>query len=60
MTFQAKSLTRLLLRADAYCLNDTTCPFHSQGKGAVIQVFYLKYLNDAMALRLIATLIGLQ
>ena len=29
---------RIMQRADAYCLNDTTCPFYSQGKGSVIKV----------------------
>ncbi|KAE9401104.1 hypothetical protein BT96DRAFT_880708 [Gymnopus androsaceus JB14] len=36
---QVKAYNRLLLRADAYCLNDTTCPFHSLGKGAIPEAF---------------------
>ena len=36
---QIKAANRLLLRADAFCLNDTSCPFHSQGKGSVVNVY---------------------
>ena len=28
----------IMQRVDAYCLNDTTCPFYSQGEGSVIKV----------------------
>lgn len=41
ITSGIKASNRLLLRADAYCLYDETCPFHSQGKGAVIEVSFL-------------------
>ncbi|KAF7970425.1 hypothetical protein HWV62_24169 [Athelia sp. TMB] len=34
-TYQVAAANRLLLRSDAWCMNDTTCPFHTQGKGAV-------------------------
>ncbi|KDQ19582.1 hypothetical protein BOTBODRAFT_170657 [Botryobasidium botryosum FD-172 SS1] len=37
--YQIKAANRLLLRADAYCIYDATCPFHSEGKGSVIQAF---------------------
>ncbi|KIM77254.1 hypothetical protein PILCRDRAFT_12233 [Piloderma croceum F 1598] len=36
---QFRAINRLLIRADVYCLNDSTCPFHSQGKGSVVQAF---------------------
>ncbi|KAJ7605186.1 hypothetical protein FB45DRAFT_1149088 [Roridomyces roridus] len=36
---QYAALDRSLTRSDVYCLNDTTCPFHSQGKGAVLEAF---------------------
>jgi hypothetical protein len=29
---------RALLRADAYCQNNASCPFHSQGKGSIPKV----------------------
>jgi len=29
---------RLMLRADAYCQNNSSCPFHNQGKGSVPKV----------------------
>ena len=29
---------RALLRADAYCQNNASCPFHNQGKGSIPQV----------------------
>ena len=32
---------RIMQRADAYCLNDPTCPFHDQGKGSVIKVSHV-------------------
>ncbi|KDQ19584.1 hypothetical protein BOTBODRAFT_443473 [Botryobasidium botryosum FD-172 SS1] len=39
ITSQIKAANRLLLRADAYCIYDPTCPFHSNGKGSVVQAF---------------------
>lgn len=33
-----KAVNRLLLRADAFCLSNSTCPFHDQGRGAVPKV----------------------
>lgn len=36
---QITAINRLLLRADAYCMYDSACPFHSQGKGAVPSAF---------------------
>ncbi|KIY65828.1 alpha/beta-hydrolase [Cylindrobasidium torrendii FP15055 ss-10] len=36
---QYKSMQGLLYRADAACLNDTSCPFHAQGKGGVPKAF---------------------
>lgn len=35
---QYAALDRSLIRSDAYCLNDTNCPLHSQGKGAILEV----------------------
>ncbi|KAF7969924.1 hypothetical protein HWV62_25526 [Athelia sp. TMB] len=37
--YQVNAVNRLLLRADAYCLNDTSCPFHAEGKGAIPKAF---------------------
>jgi pimeloyl-ACP methyl ester carboxylesterase len=36
--YQVAALNRLLLRADAYCQNDKTCPFKDQGKGSIVRV----------------------
>ncbi|KAJ7157984.1 hypothetical protein C8R43DRAFT_882882 [Mycena crocata] len=36
---QYAALDRSLVRSDAFCLNDTQCPLHSQGKGGVLEVF---------------------
>ncbi|KAJ7837987.1 hypothetical protein B0H14DRAFT_2790225 [Mycena olivaceomarginata] len=41
---QYAALDRSLIRSDAYCLNDTNCPLHSQGKGAILEV----RLNNAL------------
>ncbi|KAF7976114.1 hypothetical protein HWV62_7549 [Athelia sp. TMB] len=38
-TSQISAVNRLLLRADAYCLNDTSCPFHAEGKGSIPKAF---------------------
>jgi hypothetical protein len=35
---QIKAANRLLLRADAFCMYDPTCPFHAEGKGSVVKV----------------------
>lgn len=37
-TYQVAAANRLLLRSDAWCQNDTTCPFHAQGKGSIPKV----------------------
>ncbi|KAJ7334923.1 Alpha/Beta hydrolase protein [Mycena albidolilacea] len=37
VTDQVAAINRLLLRADAFCLEDTACPFHGQGKGSVVK-----------------------
>ncbi|KAJ7142072.1 Alpha/Beta hydrolase protein [Mycena crocata] len=39
VTDQVAAINRLLLRADAFCLNDTSCPFHGQGKGSVVKAW---------------------
>ncbi|KAF7314953.1 hypothetical protein MIND_00009300 [Mycena indigotica] len=36
ITDQVAAINRLLLRADAFCMIDPSCPFHSQGKGGVV------------------------
>ncbi|KAH8822318.1 hypothetical protein DL96DRAFT_1714654 [Flagelloscypha sp. PMI_526] len=33
---EIKTVNRMLLRADAYCQFNSSCPFHSQGKGSVL------------------------
>ncbi|TVY92660.1 putative hydrolase [Lachnellula willkommii] len=30
-------MNRVMLRADAYCRNNASCPFHSEGKGSVVK-----------------------
>ncbi|KZP21579.1 alpha/beta-hydrolase [Athelia psychrophila] len=47
-TYQMSAVNRLLLRSDAYCLNDTSCPFHAQGKG-VIPAAFAEVLSQAAA-----------
>ncbi|KAJ7061501.1 Alpha/Beta hydrolase protein [Mycena amicta] len=39
ITDQVAAINRLLLRADAFCIVDSSCPFHSQGKGAVVSAW---------------------
>ncbi|KAJ7684238.1 Alpha/Beta hydrolase protein [Mycena polygramma] len=39
VTDQVAAINRLLLRADAFCLVDTSCPFHGQGKGSVVKAW---------------------
>ncbi|KAJ7136870.1 Alpha/Beta hydrolase protein [Mycena epipterygia] len=39
ITAQVAAANRLLLRADAFCLTDPTCPFHGQGNGSVIKAW---------------------
>ncbi|KAF7353939.1 hypothetical protein MVEN_01080200 [Mycena venus] len=39
VTDQVAAINRLLLRADAFCLQDTSCPFHGQGKGSVVKAW---------------------
>ncbi|KAF8209590.1 Alpha/Beta hydrolase protein [Mycena galopus ATCC 62051] len=39
VTDQVAAINRLLLRADAFCLEDTSCPFHGQGKGSVVKAW---------------------
>ncbi|MCJ1379735.1 hypothetical protein MMC17_002838 [Xylographa soralifera] len=43
---QIAALNRVLYRADAFCLNDSSCPFFGQGKGSVITA-YKKILASA-------------
>jgi len=31
-------MNRVMLHADAYCQNNASCPFHSEGKGSVVKV----------------------
>ncbi|KAK5186997.1 hypothetical protein LTR44_001004 [Exophiala sp. CCFEE 6388] len=33
--YDVDAANRALLRADAYCQNNASCPFHSQGKGSI-------------------------
>ncbi|KAK7043406.1 Alpha/Beta hydrolase protein [Favolaschia claudopus] len=37
--FQVAAANRVLQRADAFCLNDTSCPFYGQGNGSVIKAW---------------------
>ncbi|KAJ6477205.1 hypothetical protein DFH09DRAFT_1467846 [Mycena vulgaris] len=39
ITDQVAAANRLLLRADAFCLTDPTCPFHGQGNGSVVKAW---------------------
>ncbi|KAF8209455.1 Alpha/Beta hydrolase protein, partial [Mycena galopus ATCC 62051] len=39
VTDQVAAINRLLLRADAFCLEDRSCPFHGQGKGSVVKAW---------------------
>ncbi|KAJ7631580.1 hypothetical protein DFH06DRAFT_1479849 [Mycena polygramma] len=39
VTFQVAAADRLVLRADAFCLTDPTCPFHGKGKGSVVEAW---------------------
>ncbi|MCJ1414852.1 hypothetical protein MMC32_001181 [Xylographa parallela] len=43
---QVDALNRVLYRADAFCLNNSSCPFFGQGKGSVITA-YKKILASA-------------
>ncbi|KAF7295808.1 hypothetical protein HMN09_01123700 [Mycena chlorophos] len=36
---QVAAINRLLLRADALCIVDPSCPFHEQGKGGVVSAW---------------------
>ncbi|KAF8133467.1 hypothetical protein K438DRAFT_1739249 [Mycena galopus ATCC 62051] len=38
ITDQMTAINRLLLRSDAFCMTDPTCPFYNQGKGSVVKV----------------------
>jgi hypothetical protein len=51
------AVNRGLLRADAYCQNNASCPFHSKGKGSVIKV---SFYNTGLAVTHPLTLLGLQ
>ncbi|KAH8813874.1 hypothetical protein DL96DRAFT_1821095 [Flagelloscypha sp. PMI_526] len=33
---EVRAVNRMLLRADAYCQSNSSCPLHSQGKGSVV------------------------
>ncbi|KAJ7721431.1 hypothetical protein DFH07DRAFT_907013 [Mycena maculata] len=39
VTDQVAAINRLLLRADAFCLTDPTCPFYGQGNGSVVKAW---------------------
>ncbi|KAJ7167096.1 Alpha/Beta hydrolase protein [Mycena filopes] len=39
VTDQIAAANRLVLRADAFCLTDPSCPFHGQGNGSVVQAW---------------------
>ncbi|KAJ7105903.1 alpha/beta-hydrolase [Mycena epipterygia] len=39
ITDQVAAANRLVLRADAFCLTDPTCPFHGQGNGSVVKAW---------------------
>ncbi|KAJ6628081.1 alpha/beta-hydrolase [Mycena sp. CBHHK59/15] len=39
VTDQIAAANRLVLRADAFCLTDPTCPFHGQGNGSVVKAW---------------------
>ncbi|KAJ7708636.1 hypothetical protein B0H16DRAFT_1703975 [Mycena metata] len=39
VTDQIAAANRLVLRADAFCLTDTKCPFHGQGNGSVVKAW---------------------
>lgn len=39
VTAQVAAANRLVQRADAFCLNDPTCPFHGQGNGSVVKAW---------------------
>ncbi|KAJ7221372.1 Alpha/Beta hydrolase protein [Mycena pura] len=39
VTDQVAAINRLLLRADAFCMTDAACPFHSAGKGGVVKAW---------------------
>ena len=36
--YEIAAANRALLRADAYCQNNASCPFHSDGRGSVPKV----------------------
>ena len=36
--YDIAAANRALLRADAYCQNNASCPFHNQGKGSIPKV----------------------
>ncbi|KAJ6455907.1 Alpha/Beta hydrolase protein [Mycena vitilis] len=39
VTFQVGAADRLVQRADAFCLTDSTCPFYGQGNGSVVKAW---------------------
>ncbi|KAJ6594910.1 hypothetical protein B0H19DRAFT_1009913 [Mycena capillaripes] len=39
VTAQVAAANRLVQRADAFCLNDPTCPFRGQGNGSVVKAW---------------------
>ncbi|KAJ7491237.1 Alpha/Beta hydrolase protein [Mycena latifolia] len=39
ITHQVVAINRLLLRSDAFCMTDPTCPFYGQGKGSVVKAW---------------------
>ncbi|KAH8885479.1 hypothetical protein GQ53DRAFT_728953 [Thozetella sp. PMI_491] len=46
---QINAANRALLRADAHCQNNVSCPFHSQGQGAVPKAWHSILQNVSQA-----------
>ncbi|KAH8823335.1 hypothetical protein DL96DRAFT_1617268 [Flagelloscypha sp. PMI_526] len=57
ITDEIVAINRMLLRADAYCQSNSTCPFFSQGKGSVVEA-WKEILRKAEAGTLIAVQAG--
>ncbi|ORX34187.1 hypothetical protein BD324DRAFT_664686 [Kockovaella imperatae] len=39
LEWEVESVNNLLLRSDAYCLNDTACPYRKEGKGSIVKAY---------------------
>ncbi|KAJ7779885.1 hypothetical protein B0H16DRAFT_1878507, partial [Mycena metata] len=57
VTDQIAAANRLVLRADAFCLADPTCPFHGQGNGSIVKAWDT-LLTRAIAAPLLAPSCG--